>query len=172
MCTSFTCKHAKICMPLGFYSKMSSFLSNRSRIFISLLSFVPASATAFAGFAPVWYLRLQSLWDAGSHVLYIYLALWFINSLPSMRSTKNTAEAEHHMQHLARKGVCELRGDLSTQQLSAVASCTSGMIQGFRLPQYANCSLTQHLSDPVILYSDNTIQQVEHIELRYIILSI
>ena len=108
----------------------------------------------------MWYLRHHSLWDAGSHVIYIYLALWFINSFPSMRITKNTVEAEHHIQHLARKGVCELSKNLSTQQLSAVTSCTSGMIQGFRLPRYANYSLTQHLSDPPILYIDSTIQQV------------
>lgn len=81
-----------------------------------------------------------------------------------MRSTKNTVKVEHHMQHLARKGVLELRRDLSTQQLSTVTTCTSGMIQGFRLPQYANYCLTQQLSDPVILFRDKTIQQVKHIE--------
>lgn len=106
----------------------------------------------------MWYLRHHSLWDAGSHVFYIYLALWFINSLPSMRITTNTVDAEHHIQHLARKGVCELSNNLSTQQLSAVTSCTYGMIQGFRLARYANYSLTQHLSDPPILYIDSTIQ--------------
>ncbi len=62
-------------MPLGFYSKMSNCLFTRLSIFISLLSLYSASAVAFAGCAPVWYLRLQSLWDAESHVLYIYLAL-------------------------------------------------------------------------------------------------
>lgn len=37
----------------------------------------------------VVFLPLYSLWIAGGSVLYIYRALWFINSLLSMRSTKN-----------------------------------------------------------------------------------
>lgn len=51
--------------------------------------------------------------DAGSHVCYIYLAPSFINSLSSIRSTKNTAKPGHRMQHVDRKGVCGQQGRLA-----------------------------------------------------------
>lgn len=59
-----------------------------------------------------------------------------------MRSTKNNVEAEHCMQHLAREGV------LATRHFSTVTTCTSVMIQDFRVPQYTNYCLTQNLSYP------------------------
>lgn len=115
MCSSFTCEQTKLCMPLGVKSKTANFLFNCLSIFIFVV-FCSASAVAFVGCAPVWYLRLQSLWDAGSHVLYIYLALWFINSLPSMRSTKNTDRGRATTCSIkAWEGsVWRLSGDLST----------------------------------------------------------
>lgn len=77
-----------------------------------------------------------------------------------MRSTKNTVEAEHHMQYLPRKGALEQRRDLSTQQLSN--NMHNWDDPGIQVT--TNCSLTQHLSDPVILSHDNVIQRVERID--------
>lgn len=83
-----------------------------------------------------------------------------------MRSTKNTDRGRATTCSIkAWEGsVWRLSGDLSTQQFSTLATCTYGMIQGFGLPQYANYSLTQHLSDLVIQYIDSTIQQDEYDE--------
>lgn len=81
-----------------------------------------------------------------------------------MHSTKNTVEAEHHMKNLARKGVLELEERFVN---SAAFHCNNMHVRddpGLQVTSVLNLLLSQHLSDPVILFRDNTIQQVEHID--------